>query len=108
VAGGSEAHCRAIAERLAARHDVSVLTTTARDHVTWAEAYPAGVSADGRLRVHRFPVARPRSPHLHRHQRPATVEGASGNVLVQRLFHLWSVPRRRRTPTAGITVSRPP
>ena len=61
VAGGSEAHCRAIAERLAARHAVSVLTTTARDHVTWAEAYPAGESSDGRLRVHRFPVARQRS-----------------------------------------------
>jgi glycosyltransferase involved in cell wall biosynthesis len=63
VAGGSEAHCRAIAERLAARHDVSVLTTTARDHVTWAEAWPAGVSGDGPLRVHRFPVARQRSLH---------------------------------------------
>jgi hypothetical protein len=63
VAGGSEAHCRAIAGRLAARHDISVLTTTSRDHVTWAEAYPSGVSADGPLRVHRFPVARPRSLH---------------------------------------------
>jgi glycosyltransferase involved in cell wall biosynthesis len=63
IAGGSEAHCRAIAAHLGARHDVTVLTTCARDHVTWKNEYPAGVSQDGRLRVHRFAVARQRSLH---------------------------------------------
>jgi glycosyltransferase involved in cell wall biosynthesis len=63
IAGGSEGHCRAIAERLALTHDVTVLTTTAKDHVTWSQAYQPGVSADGRLGVHRFPVAHPRSLH---------------------------------------------
>jgi glycosyltransferase involved in cell wall biosynthesis len=60
VAGGSERHCREIALRLAARHDVSVLTTCAADYVTWANEFPAGVSSDGPVQVHRFPVRRPR------------------------------------------------
>jgi glycosyltransferase involved in cell wall biosynthesis len=66
IAGGSEGHCRVIAERLAANHDVTILTTCAKDHVTWHNEYPAGVSTDGRLRVHRFRVERPRSLHRFR------------------------------------------
>ena len=42
VTGGSEALCRAIAQRLAARHDVSVATSCATDYVTWANALAAG------------------------------------------------------------------
>lgn len=72
IAGGSEAHCRAIAEHLAATHDVTVLTTCARDHITWRNEYPAGASEFGRLHVRRFAVARERS--LHRfHDISATV-----------------------------------
>ena len=61
IAGGSEAHCRHVAERLAAHHDVTVLTTCARDHITWRNEYPAGDSRIDSVRVRRFPVARPRS-----------------------------------------------
>ena len=71
LAGGSEGHCRLIAGHLAAQHDVTVLTTCARDHITWRNSYPAGetrlepVAAshgarEGGLRVLRFPVARER------------------------------------------------
>ncbi len=42
--GGSEAHCRAIAHRLAPRHDVTVLTSCAIDYVTWAQRAAAGPS----------------------------------------------------------------
>ena len=38
IAGGSEAHCRELAERLSPRHDITVLTTCARDYVTWENA----------------------------------------------------------------------
>ena len=61
IAGGSEAHCRQLALHLGTRHDVTVLTTSAGDYVTWANAYPPGESADGRVRVLRFPVVRQRN-----------------------------------------------
>ena len=61
IAGGSEMHCRQLAERLASRHDITVLTTCARDYVTWENVYPPGVSTENGVRVHRFPVARPRN-----------------------------------------------
>ena len=60
VAGGSEAHCRDIAERLASRHDITVLTTCARDYVTWENAVPAGAAIERGVRVVRFPVRHPR------------------------------------------------
>jgi glycosyltransferase involved in cell wall biosynthesis len=63
VAGGSEEHCRQIALQLARRHDVTVLTSCARDHVTWRNEYPAGEARLGPLRLRRFPVRRRRSVH---------------------------------------------
>ena len=35
VVGGSESHCRSIAERLSAHHDVTVLTSCAADYLSW-------------------------------------------------------------------------
>ena len=63
IAGGSEGHCRLIAEHLAAQHDVTILTTCAKDHITWRNHYPAGETRIGPLRVLRFPVARERELH---------------------------------------------
>ena len=60
IAGGSEAHCRHFAERLAATHDVTVLTTCASDYVTWANTFPPGESHVQGVRVIRFEVARQR------------------------------------------------
>ena len=60
IAGGSEGHCRELAERLAARHDITVLTTCATDYVTWANALPAGRTVENGVAVLRFPVARQR------------------------------------------------
>jgi glycosyltransferase involved in cell wall biosynthesis len=61
IAGGSEMHCRQLAERLSSRHDITVLTTCARDYVTWENAYPPGSSTENGVRVQRFPVARTRN-----------------------------------------------
>jgi glycosyltransferase involved in cell wall biosynthesis len=61
VTGGSERHCRVIAEHLASHHDVTVLTSCAQDYVTWRNVYPAGASRVGPVNLLRFPVARQRN-----------------------------------------------
>jgi len=63
VVGGSESHCRNIAERLAAHHDVTVLTSCAADYLSWRNTYPPGPSRVGPVSVIRFPVERPRNTH---------------------------------------------
>lgn len=60
IAGGSEAHCRALAQRLSPGHAITVLTSCATDYVTWKNALPAGESADGPVRVRRFHVRQAR------------------------------------------------
>ena len=61
VVGGAESVLRQAAERLAGRGwEVDVLTTCARDHYTWANAYPPGSERHGDLTVIRFPVVHPR------------------------------------------------
>ena len=60
IAGGSEAHCRELAERLSGRHDVTVLTTCSRDYVTWENTLPAGMTTERGVRIMRFPVAQTR------------------------------------------------
>ncbi len=62
INGGAELHARYIAERLAARHDVTVLTSCAHDYVTWRNELPEGESAVNGVRVVRFPVDREREP----------------------------------------------
>lgn len=60
ILGGSEYHCRLIAERLATSHDVDVLTTCARDYTTWANAYPEGADRIRGVNVRRFATSRTR------------------------------------------------
>jgi len=60
ILGGSEYHCRLVAERLASKHDVEVLTTCARDYVTWKNEYPEGADRIRGVTVRRFAVSETR------------------------------------------------
>ena len=60
VLGGSEHLCRLVAERLAALHEVDVLTSCARDYVTWANDIQDGSDRVRGVTVRRFPTARTR------------------------------------------------
>ena len=42
INGGAELHARYVAEHLSPQADVEVLTTCARDYVTWRNDLPAG------------------------------------------------------------------
>ena len=57
IDGGSETLCREVAERLAERCDVAVLTTTASDYLRWTNELPAGRTRANGVEIHRFPVA---------------------------------------------------
>jgi glycosyltransferase involved in cell wall biosynthesis len=63
IAGGAEYHCRLVAEHLARHAEVEVLTTCAKDYVTWENHYPEGVETLRDVRVRRFAVERPREIH---------------------------------------------
>jgi glycosyltransferase involved in cell wall biosynthesis len=60
ILGGSEYHCRLVAERVAERHQVDVLTTCARDYTTWKNEYPEGADRLRGVTVRRFATNRTR------------------------------------------------
>jgi len=64
INGGAELHARYVAEHLARHAEVEVLTTCARDYVTWENELRAGVDAVNGVPVQRFPVAHPRTPEV--------------------------------------------
>jgi len=57
VSGGSELHCRWLAEHLAKHFDVSVITTCALSYVDWRNHYPTGTKIVNGVPVRRFKVA---------------------------------------------------
>ena len=63
INGGAELHARYIAERLARHADVEVVTTCARDYVTWKNERPEGVEQVNGIPVRRFPVTHERDPN---------------------------------------------
>jgi len=76
INGGAELHARYVAEHLAKHHDVEVLTTCARDYVTWANEAPAGVEEIHGVRVRRFPVAHERDVRVFARRQEAVFDRA--------------------------------
>ena len=64
INGGAELHARYIAERLARHADVAVVTTCARDYVSWRNELPSGLDHVHGIPVRRFPVRRERDPNV--------------------------------------------
>jgi len=62
INGGAELHARYIAERLTRHAQVEVITTCARDYITWRNELPAGVEEIHGITVRRFPVSHERQP----------------------------------------------
>jgi glycosyltransferase involved in cell wall biosynthesis len=65
VVGGAETLVRGLAEHLAAAGNaVEVLTTCARDHLSWKNVLPEGASREAGVVIRRFPV-QPRDTRRH-------------------------------------------
>jgi glycosyltransferase involved in cell wall biosynthesis len=62
INGGAELHARYIAERLSRHAEVEVVTTCARDYVTWRNELSPGVEQVNGVPVRRFAVAHEREP----------------------------------------------
>jgi len=62
INGGAELHARYIAEHLARHAEVEVVTTCARDYVTWRNELAPGIEQVNGIPVRRFPVRHERVP----------------------------------------------
>ena len=61
ITGGSEHLCRLTAERLVRKgHEIDVLTSCAKDYISWKNEYTQGRSVLNGVTVYRFPTTRPR------------------------------------------------
>ena len=67
VTGGAEAFCLTAARELAARYEIEVLTTCARDYTTWANVYEEGPGSVNGVAVRRFAVDAPRDTARFNH-----------------------------------------
>ena len=61
IVGGSEQLCRVVAERLAQSCECDVITTCARDYMTWENECAPGITLSNGVRVRRFTIDAPRN-----------------------------------------------
>lgn len=61
VNGGAELLCRWVAEQLSSDLDIEVLTTCAKDYISWKNEYPVGIQNLNGVTVRRFPVDKQRN-----------------------------------------------
>ena len=60
--GGAELHARFASEHLARHAEVEILTTCAKDYITWRNEFEPGLDEVNGLSVRRFPVSQERDP----------------------------------------------
>jgi len=80
INGGAELHARYVAEHLARHAQVTVLTTCARDYVTWHDEYAAGVETVNGIPVHRFAVAHERDVKIFARRSEQVFETAHSHL----------------------------
>ncbi len=56
VNGGAEFHCRLLAEHLSKYYDIEIITTCAKDYITWGNEYKPGKDVINNVTVWRFSV----------------------------------------------------
>lgn len=61
VNGGAEYHCRILAERLIHLYDITILTSCAKNYVSWANEYASGETVINDIKVRRFEVTHERN-----------------------------------------------
>lgn len=64
VNGGAEILCLQLAETMKNLWDIEILTTCARDYITWRNYYPRGKDKIAEINVHRFPVDQSRDINI--------------------------------------------
>lgn len=62
INGGAELHCRYVARHMTKYAEVEILTTCARDYITWGNHYSEGLTKLDDIPVRRFRVERKRNP----------------------------------------------
>lgn len=75
VDGGAELYCRWLAEKVAGYSRVTVLTTTARDYVTWENHYSEGAATVNGIPVIRQPVLETRDIRTFNQMTGAILQG---------------------------------
>ena len=88
VNGGSEYYTRMIAERLANRYEVEVLTTKAVDYTTWKDWYVRDVEVIHGVTVRRFPVEKLRARDFDQYNGKYLQEMAAGERSLEK-EHVW-------------------
>ncbi len=87
VIGGAEAVVADIGRGLAKRGwDVEILTTCARDHFTWANEYPEGVTTVDGMTVRRFPTQTDTDGHHRKSIGDAILGGDPVSLVDQQLW----------------------
>lgn len=92
VAGGSEALAWQYAELLSTSYEVDVLTTTALDITTWANALPEGVESRAGVRIHRFPVTKGRDSYWYNLHTRLLKDFESKSIAEGNSSLPWSIP----------------